>query len=206
MIDILLQVVIGKVTEEASAAVRGEVVKRVPCEKCGREYVYKMARTGYGRANVILNDYAQDVATNKADANLAAALERECEPVPCPGCGWYQPHMFPRARRLRHRWMSRLAVYGFPCSVLVAIPGLILWGYGEQNRPGSFVWWLGALLLAVAAALLLALPVMPVVKFLVCRRYDPNTDPHRPPDTRGRLVGEEPAPETHQPWRNRHRE
>jgi hypothetical protein len=72
----------------------GALLKHVPCENCGTEYVYVLRDTIMARAQA-----SQEEVDRRAEATLRKKLEEGCEPVPCPACGWYQAHMVAHARR-----------------------------------------------------------------------------------------------------------
>jgi hypothetical protein len=95
--------------------------KIVECEKCGIRYVYTMWRTGVGREISILhleNEQAKRLAEEYARKNVAETLAAECEPVPCPKCGWFQAPMIERAKEIFRLSVWRLGVVmlaiGFP--------------------------------------------------------------------------------------------
>jgi hypothetical protein len=82
-----------------TATVRGRVLKLVPCENCSTEYVYVLEREGegVGTSVYLLNEGgAEDHAASAAEDALRQYLENDFDPVPCPACGHYQRHMFPK--------------------------------------------------------------------------------------------------------------
>lgn len=206
--EYILRAVVGEVTQEEDIAVSGKTTKAVKCEGCERRYCYEMRRTGYGRAFVYLHADAHSTAVDAARKKLDDALERECEPVPCPACGRYQTHMIPRARQLQYRWMKRYRHYALPTAQMTVLLGAVLYIWEGPVRVVGFV------LLCVTALLIVGLPVFPLVHYCLCRRYDPNADPKRPTDTRGRLITTNilPPDQTDAPlapqteWHNPHRE
>jgi hypothetical protein len=95
---------------------------------------------------------------NRAEARIRLVLQIECDPVPCPSCGSYQPDM---VRRLKRRYCASLCASG---AVLLAV-GTAAWGValGVGFRAWPFV----AALPAAGLALLL-------LWFGLRRRFDPN--------------------------------
>jgi hypothetical protein len=86
----------------ASHTARGSAVKTVRCEACHCQYAYRLSREAVGTSSDFLVADAQAAKQNASD-ELRKLLERECDPVPCPTCGWYQRNMVRRARQLRYR-------------------------------------------------------------------------------------------------------
>jgi hypothetical protein len=169
---------------EVTAEDAGATIKRVPCERCGAEYHYQLRRTAKGSVNSFLGIDDGRAAT-KATTTLLRKLDTGCEPVPCPKCGWYQQDMIRRARRMRHRWMLGLAVSLFPISIFVAIGGILIGaGLGKNDQSIPVV---TLIIVAVAGLALLAAPGLPIARFFMIRRYDPNydrTDEERESDRR----------------------
>jgi hypothetical protein len=107
-----------------TATVRGRVLKLVPCENCSTEYVYVLEREGegVGTSLYLLNESgAQDHAAVSAENTLREYLENDFDPVPCPVCGHYQQHMFPKLYETPSWWLlvARLVVIaaGSLCAV-----------------------------------------------------------------------------------------
>jgi len=84
------------------ATVHGAIVKRVQREQCGARYVYQMERSAQGSG---LNPYLLDErgaawrAKVRARSKLDQRLEKDCEVVPCPECGFVSAEMVKEARR-----------------------------------------------------------------------------------------------------------
>jgi hypothetical protein len=83
----------------------GSVMKTVRCENCTLSYEYEMRRTVKLRGET-----ARETLAAEAERRLRKQLAQECDPVPCPSCGWYQRHMV--------EWMRRQAMRHVPAWVL----------------------------------------------------------------------------------------
>ena len=112
-----------------------------------------------------------EAAAQRASDNLRKLLERECEPVPCPKCGWFQRDMVKRVWEARYRPLFLLlwgllgtvgAVVG-PASFLAIVSGAE--ARERISYLGLFLLWGG--FLATAGVLL-------TLKFLLVWRFDPN--------------------------------
>ncbi|MFN7133553.1 MAG: hypothetical protein ACK4N5_15860, partial [Myxococcales bacterium] len=78
------------------AEVSGSTVKPVLCDTCGCAFIYRMGRRAsvQGRSNLAWDPEAlKEGAADEATTLLDESLRLECEPVPCPRCGNYQPDM-----------------------------------------------------------------------------------------------------------------
>jgi hypothetical protein len=158
-----------------TSTVQARIPKLVACEQCTFEYVYIMERTGQGSGTSMLfldNSGAQDRATTSAHDEVRMKLERSCDPVPCPSCGWYQQQMVTRARYLRYRWMTNTAVVSFIFSgffLLFAVGFTGLQGHRASFLTLACVW---AIFGAAASLTVLC----PVLKWRWSRRYNPNNE------------------------------
>jgi hypothetical protein len=156
---------------EARATADGSAVKEVECEHCGLEYVYQLRRTARGRAQSFLFRDAEAAETD-ARANLNRVLKEDCDPVPCPGCGWYQRPMVQLLKRRRHRNLLRAGFVLLPLSiVLAAVAVLISPVAGEPPLPQSAM---ARVLLGLAALAFVLGLSLPVAKYISGWRYDPN--------------------------------
>ena len=93
---------------EYQAIVEGEIVKRVQCEHCAKEYACRMIRAATGTdTSIPVFDAAgsQRRAAENAREALYNKLRRECEAVPCSNCGWYQSEMVAQLKRQHHHWV-----------------------------------------------------------------------------------------------------
>jgi hypothetical protein len=91
-----------------SATMRGRVLKSVHCEQCRAEFVYSLEREAVGVGTSILfldNEGASKRAASDAEKSLQKTLDQECDPVPCPSCGWYQAPMVKLLRKQHRSWL-----------------------------------------------------------------------------------------------------
>ncbi|HEY7428293.1 MAG TPA: hypothetical protein VH682_28930 [Gemmataceae bacterium] len=158
-----------------TATVRGRVLKLVPCENCATEYVYVLEREAEGvRTRVYLTNggEAADDAAAAADDTLRQYLENDFDPVPCPVCGHYQRHMFPKLYE-SPAWLPvvRLAaVVGGSVTAVVALYETLTY----LQRLGGDALGRMAVAWAVLAAFVLIVVVLGVVERSRDRRFDPN--------------------------------
>ncbi len=143
------------------------------CEKCRLDYVYISTRSATGsEVNPLFlsGGQADRVAAAQARARLEEALEHAIDPVPCPGCGWFQSNMIAPARRM-HRAILRKA------GIWISIPSLILifpFYMGHRVFPEST----GTTVIyrVLQAILTVALLLLPLRRFLGSR-FEPNQLP-----------------------------
>lgn len=101
----MVQIPVG---QEYTAYAEVTVPKTVRCEECRHEYHYLMKRraTGSGTSALFLdNQGASERAQQRAADTLSSVVKTDCDPVPCPECGWYQARMVEKLRRGYHRWL-----------------------------------------------------------------------------------------------------
>jgi hypothetical protein len=159
-----------------TATVQGSAIKLVQCEQCQQEYLYQMTRSAFGESRSVLflnMEGAKDRAANKAQELLRQKLEKTCDPVPCPACGWYQQNMVARARYLRYKWMSTLAIAMLPIGLILGLAGGIMTGIHDRD-PDSIPFFVIAIIWGIAAVALLALPSLVAIRIWLRRRFDPN--------------------------------
>jgi hypothetical protein len=163
---------------EYTATLQGRILKFVPCENCGTEYVYVLAREGMGcgKSFYLLNeDAAKEQAKTGAEEALQSYLENDFDPIPCPACGHYQRFMFPKLYDGGSTWLqlAQLIAIVVGCVDGVAV---LYWTFAYLQHPGDHA--LGRLGVALA--------LLPVVGLIVlalnraerarARRFDPNTE------------------------------
>jgi hypothetical protein len=105
-------------------------VRAVRCEKCQTEFVYVVSREGLGYGVSLLyldNAGAQDQARMRAEAELRRELARGHEPVPCPGCGWYQRSMIPLLRQAHWRGLTIAGAFFLYLAALLLVLGVAAW-------------------------------------------------------------------------------
>jgi hypothetical protein len=155
--------------EEVSATEIGFATKQVECEICGEHYEYHMMRRSHGHAFKLGG--GRGGAQRKAQECLRKSLHEECEPAPCPKCGWFQNHMLPRARKLRYRWMAKAGLYLFPVSVILASIAGLMDAQDPINRAAPR----NVLLVWISAGVCAALAVgFPTLKLVLSCRFNPN--------------------------------
>jgi hypothetical protein len=156
---------------KANAKARGQTTKVVRCETCKRTYAYEMKRTARGSADGSSPD-PRGLARQRAEEDLRCLLDYGVEAIPCPGCGWYQSNMIPRARSRHRRWMLYLGQFlTLGLIPLAAIAAAINGCQQAPGKPPPVPWLVFAGLvcpLAVGVGLLLR-------KYNLTRSYDPNT-------------------------------
>src|SRR5262249_30303497 len=164
-----------------NATISQAVWKAVRCERCSTEFVYKMIlqAEGTGASLYGLDDKgAQARASQRAREQLQAGRSSECEPVPCPECGWYQRHMIPRARTLYKRWMVKTGAVMIPISVILLAVMYVLTVGGRQGEPLlappslGIGWGVWGLLAATGPGLLIA-------RHVLASGYTPNREPEQ---------------------------
>jgi hypothetical protein len=172
----MVNMVFIPVGRDYTATHESTVPKDVTCEQCGREFYYLMKRQASGSASspfFLDNRGAGARARDRAEEELRRLLETECDPVPCPECGWYQSSMCATIRRSYHRWM----VWTGAVLLTVAAPTLaftVSCATGVQPTDESTV----AALWIVSSSLAIAGLGMIVGRKIMASRHDPNgTDP-----------------------------
>lgn len=148
----------------------GSAVRLVRCVHCGQEYVYIARRefraTGVASGREDMPEVESRV-TNRARSNLDRVLDRAVDPVPCPGCYLYQPHMIEVDRVTRAGHQRR---QGMITALVLLILGLIVVVWAPFF--GSGVWSILGLISLIASVAALA------ISFIRAHRtgtkYDPN--------------------------------
>lgn len=168
-----------------SAEVLGRAAKVVSCENCSTEYVYMLERvsTGSGYSTGILplpapDDDAKARAETNAREGLKALLDEEFDPVPCPVCGHYQKHMFPKLQAPPDNRQSVLMLaailIGFAAGIAAVKYSLrFLRAPDNGGLVEMTVFWVIALAMVVVGVGLSILDKRRI------RRFDPNTEADR---------------------------
>jgi hypothetical protein len=161
--------------EHFEVTTRGRAFKTVTCESCRAEFVYLLIRHGAGfAASAMFYDRAgaKERAAAQAEAELRRALAREQDPVPCPGCGWYQQSMVPLVRAAHRGWMRFVgALLLYLAAILGGLAALAVLTRraGDRAAVGT------ALGLAEAAAWAAAIGCgLVLARRLLARRVEPN--------------------------------
>jgi hypothetical protein len=164
--------------ESFHTTAHGCLPKRVRCEECDHKYYYVLQRSATGEGtNLLFIDKkgAQRRSVRNAKANLQQALSSECDPVPCPKCGWYQQDMVRRARQLHHRWLAQAALWVFSAAAVLAVLAIVT--IFLEQRLQHEVWQnIRNLLWILAAACVILSLAFGATKLIVSSGYDPNQE------------------------------
>jgi hypothetical protein len=165
--------------KEITVTVEGAVWRRVKCEKCEKQYFYKLTRvySATGHSPYLLdNAGTTERARERAEAALNRDLKQSHDPVPCPHCGWFQGNMREPFARQRCAWMKPTAIVLLAAGVLIC---LICW-YPEVmtdirgNGPLGFLHDYTGVSLAVWVSCLVAAGLIAGVRKKRLARLDPN--------------------------------
>jgi len=118
-----------------SARAAGAIWRTVKCVGCGCEFLYRMQRDAKATKFdvAMMSDDEMTMATSsEAWALLAHRLHAECDAVPCPDCGIYQPDM---VAMLRKRYSRLPYVAGI---VAIAVWAIHIIGVALRNHRDSF--------------------------------------------------------------------
>jgi len=120
-----------------TARLRGSRMCPVVCEKCQTSFVYELIRQGVGRGSAPYY-IGQASAAARAEAGARKMLEkrlnREREPVACPGCNWVNADLIVGYRKTRYR---NLATGGIAIALglgFVAFVSVLLSGHRYENN------------------------------------------------------------------------
>jgi hypothetical protein len=161
---------------EYTATAHGRKLKFVSCENCSTEYVYVLEReaVGAGTSVYLLNDEgAASHARAAADDTLTSVLENDFDPVPCPSCGHYQRHMFPKLVGNTGLGVRILLVVVSAIGCLVVVSALHRSvTYLQQPNDQGF----GKMVTAWAVLVLLGLTgiALSIINKVKIRRFNPN--------------------------------
>lgn len=174
----------GTVTQY-TADVLGQAVKVVACENCSTEYVYLMERVSTGSAytgGISLlpapDDEAQSRASSMAREGLKDLLKEEYDPVPCPACGHYQKHMFPKLQSPPSDSHSLL----YLAAILIGLGAAVatVWYLLRLFRAPDNSGLTEAILLgSIALAMVAVLTRLSILDKRRTERFDPNTEADR---------------------------
>jgi hypothetical protein len=99
--------------------------RAVKCVSCGCRFGYRVEITGTGVARspyFMDEDGAQERAQERAEEQLARIYDTYVVPMPCPGCGDYQPEMIDAMKRRKYPFPFRVRRW---MAVVYAIIGVI---------------------------------------------------------------------------------
>jgi hypothetical protein len=173
---------------EYTATVQGRILKLVPCENCATEYVYVLEREamGTGTSFYLLNeDGAEQQAKSDAVEALQAYLQNDFDAVPCPVCGHYQRHMFPKLYDGGSMLVqtARLIVLMAACLAVVAA---VYWSIAYFQRPGDRALMRLAVTLAALVVCGLIIAALSAAERSRARNFDANTGDQETRIRRGR--------------------
>ncbi len=152
-------------------AVLGRAPAWVECSGCGREY---LRRRRPARPKAIEEEFQEDAepVLSAKEAQALAELRRSADLAPCPDCGWCQQKMISRARRSRHGWLATLALVLVPALLLFVPCGLAPLFVQADAKQKADPTLLAFSVLACLTLLLVA--GLPLLKWALSRRWDPN--------------------------------
>jgi hypothetical protein len=161
-----------------TSTMTGRVPKLVDCEGCQQKYVYLLERSASGEGTSFLfldNDGAKERAQERAREELTYKLERACDPVPCPRCGWYQPHMVPKAKELHKAWMWTAGMAALLLAIPLGLVAAISFGIAEsRGERGAYIVCYLSLALLVLGVLLG--PALLFARYRAVKAFDPNAE------------------------------
>jgi hypothetical protein len=143
---------------------KGSIIKFLRCEQCGKAYAYEMLRGADGET------------FRSANMRLRSKLERSCDPVPCPDCGWYQQEMVHRLRMKHLAWLQLIAqaLVLISIAVLVVLMSIAVDLLENPGERRSDIWyllpWVGWVVTLAAAGALF------ILRKVLCDEYDPNDE------------------------------
>lgn len=156
-----------------TATVRGAILKFVACEQCHAQFIYHMEREASGSGTSLLfldNEGASRRASVGAESALQTMLQSECDPVPCPDCGWYQEHMHATIRKAYHRWLFYLGIVLLIAGCTALVGTQIVSGRRPPADDSTIQ------LFQIATVLLPALGVgLIVTRWILAKGHDPNS-------------------------------
>jgi hypothetical protein len=162
------------------ATAKGRIAKVVQCEKCNQVYVYWLESTAVGSGFSPLfvdNAGAQERAQTGAHAGLLQALVTQCAVVPCIACGHVQQHMMGEAVRSYQKWMKTAALFSFCAGGILVLPATITTALANGPHASEMTALVGRTLWCGVGLLLGCAVGLPVLRWLLASRYDPNSLP-----------------------------
>jgi hypothetical protein len=143
------------VWREYTCTVSGSACKFVECEQCQQKYVYAMSRSVQGQGSSLYfldNAGASNRAQDRASAQLQQELTTDCDPVPCPRCGWYQAAMVTKLRREYKPWMRWTWMLLLFASAMCALVAWLM--YWTPNGPAGITLGIAGGILACAVGVM----------------------------------------------------
>jgi hypothetical protein len=149
---------------------RREISDVVECEKCHSVYVYQLCRAAQGQS--MTGDHK--TAAERARKKVTHILMTECDPVPCPVCGWYQRRMIRQAQQLKYRGFYRGSLVSLCVGANLFCVGSVIAAFLAPTTSAlpSAAW---CIMILACAALVVGL-ALPILKFILCRLFNPNNE------------------------------
>jgi hypothetical protein len=152
-------------------------IREVQCEECATEFVYQLGAVTRRQVNQIFIENCIR-AKPRSYEELCDVLQRICDPVPCPCCWCYQPHMVQRAKYMWRRGLLRSAPYLLPIGAMLLVCGGIAgaFGTGQKAIADNATLATGCMIasLVPGGVAFLLVAVLPVAKHISSWRHDPN--------------------------------
>lgn len=161
-----------------TSSAKGRVTKTVTCESCKTKYVYVMERRSVNQATSMLfldNRGASARADSQAKKSLRRKLKDDCDPVPCPVCGWYQSFMIPKARSLKWKWLMPVEIGLIALDAYLFLAS-VAFGSRAMVRPNLMNIVTMLMVCGVFTVITGVAVALPVVKYHLFRDFDPNLE------------------------------
>lgn len=101
--------------------------QQVDCQFCGRHFEFAVQCEGVGEAHspfFLTDEKSKNLAVRRAERDAKSRLAREPAPMPCPGCGSYQPAMIRVVKRYHFPLFFKPWWLGDRLEILAALSGL----------------------------------------------------------------------------------
>jgi hypothetical protein len=162
----------------------GSCCKTVSCEGCGKPYSYEVSREVTAGDDSLFS-WTEEASYRKAEVNARKSLEKALgeaiEPVECPNCGWLQRAMVLAVRKAKHpqlySWIRLgmlLTVAGF---LLAACFAAIGWFVPVPAAKSDIFNPITIVGLMIAGLFGVPTFYLWLLRFILCRAYDPNANP-----------------------------
>lgn len=158
------------VGERRICTIQGSIPQSVCCEKCRLDYVYLSTRIARGTGTnplFLAGQQADREAEQQARQRLAEAFEHAVDPVPCPGCGWFQQNMIAPARQLHWAKLRQIGKWMAILSLIVMFPFYMAHKVSPESVTASVLYR------GLQATFVVGLLLFPLRRFLASR-FEPN--------------------------------
>jgi hypothetical protein len=178
MIELLIHAVVLKAT---TTQVEGAFVQSAHCENCDCSFSYLISRPVELKRYRPVGPKATREFLLRREANRAIQFEfqNDCDPVPCPSCGWFQTDMIPRMRgvlgRVYQPRLRRICTFAICLGVIMAWTSPIAITEGVDNNEPL---WTTLGILGIVVGLAISLPSIILIRRRnrALRQYYPNAD------------------------------